>query len=364
MGRRRAKNTQRFFYDGYLQFAEFTPAIPNSSFLLRNSYVWDPTESVATRPLTWQRGNSAAYYVVDGNKNVSEVVDSDGSLAAHYEYAPFGAVILQRGESAATNPWRFSSEYAEDDTATVYYNYRHYEPVMGRWMRRDPVFEDISEYLYCNNKVGIVDFLGLYRMISRGAIPLDQYARAAKPILDKINILNELVDGEGRRCYDVQLLDLEYSSLEEINQAAEDAEVFVVGHGVIKDERFDGQKDFSWWGSKEPVVGFAKRNGEFIPLRELKVDAQNLFGCYISPRIRKQPSGSFLWWKRYTSSIDDYNLMYPAILKRIEHFGSEKSECCSPVRIVVFEGEFSNGRMRPDKLRNHGTKATERRWKK
>ena len=139
MGRRRAKNTQRFFYDGYLQFAEFTTAIPNSSFLLRNSYVWDPTESVATRPLTWQRGNSAAYYVVDGNKNVSEVVDSDGSLAAHYEYAPFGAVILQRGESAATNPWRFSSEYAKDDTATVYYNYRHYEPVMGRWMQRDPI---------------------------------------------------------------------------------------------------------------------------------------------------------------------------------------------------------------------------------
>ena len=34
-------------------------------------------------------------------------------------------------------PWRFSSEYAEDDTATVYYNYRHYEPATGRWMARD-----------------------------------------------------------------------------------------------------------------------------------------------------------------------------------------------------------------------------------
>ena len=28
-----------------------------------------------------------------------------------------------------------------DDTATVYYNYRHYEPVTGRWLSRDPVGE-------------------------------------------------------------------------------------------------------------------------------------------------------------------------------------------------------------------------------
>ncbi|MGN0854166.1 MAG: hypothetical protein ACI4R9_01450 [Kiritimatiellia bacterium] len=38
---------------------------------------------------------------------------------------------MRNAPVAASNPWRFSSEYAEDDTATVYYNYRHYEPVMG-----------------------------------------------------------------------------------------------------------------------------------------------------------------------------------------------------------------------------------------
>ena len=135
--------------------------------VVRQSFVWDPTEPVATRPLTWQRGNSAAYYVVDGNKNVSEVVDSDGSLAAHYEYAPFGAVILQRGESAATNPWRFSSEYAEDDTATIYYNYRHYEPVMGRWLSRDPVGEEdgLNIYVFIDNGLD-VDSLGLVKFDS------------------------------------------------------------------------------------------------------------------------------------------------------------------------------------------------------
>ena len=107
--------------------------------------------------------HSALYYAHDGNKNVSEVIAADCSLAAHYDYAPFGSVIAQRGTFAATNPWRFSSEYAEDDTATVYYNYRHYEPVSGRWLQRDPAEESYGGNLmaYCYNfPAGFYDFNG------------------------------------------------------------------------------------------------------------------------------------------------------------------------------------------------------------
>ena len=160
MGRRRAKNDQRFSYDGCLQVAD------NSG----NVYSWDCTENVATRPLAWcncafDTPHSALYYTHDGNKNVSEVASAQCDLSAHYEYAPLGAVILQQGESAATNPWRFSSEFAEDDTATVYYNYRHYEPVTGRWTSRDPIPTDalgITSYDFClQNAISIVDLLGL-----------------------------------------------------------------------------------------------------------------------------------------------------------------------------------------------------------
>ena len=159
MGRRREKNAQRFFYDGYLQVAD------NSG----NGYTWDSTETVATRPLAWfnsshDTSHSALYYAHDGNKNVSEVIASDCSLTAHYDYAPFGSVIAQRGTFAATNPWRFSSEYAEDDTATVYYNYRHYEPVSGRWLQRDPIEERGSITLFCfvlNACDGSFDYLGM-----------------------------------------------------------------------------------------------------------------------------------------------------------------------------------------------------------
>ena len=116
MGRRVTKNAQRFVYNGYLQIAD------NSG----NTYVWDCTENVATRPLVWKRGTSVAYYTHDGNKNVSEVIASDCSLAAHYEYAPFGALTVSRGAFAAANPWRFSSEYYDGSMNLVQYVFRDY----------------------------------------------------------------------------------------------------------------------------------------------------------------------------------------------------------------------------------------------
>ena len=139
-------------------------ATAHSSLLPDHYFIWDPTEPVATRPLAWQRGTSVAYYTHDGNKNVSEVIASNNDVAAHYEYAPFGALTVSRGVSAAANPWRFSSEYAEDDTATVYYNYRHYEPVAGRWMTRDPIEEwgglNMLAFV-CNCSVSTVDIAGM-----------------------------------------------------------------------------------------------------------------------------------------------------------------------------------------------------------
>lgn len=111
----------------------------------------------------WNGENFIVYYVHDGNKNVSEVVAYDRSLAAHYEYASFGTVTVSFGISAASNPWRFSSEFVEDDIATVYYNYRHYAPCFGRWLSRDLLESDHSllETQFCHNSPNaIYDYLG------------------------------------------------------------------------------------------------------------------------------------------------------------------------------------------------------------
>ena len=47
---------------------------------------------MATRPLALVQGASLYCYGVDFNKNVTEVFDAQGTIAAAYDYSPYGAV--------------------------------------------------------------------------------------------------------------------------------------------------------------------------------------------------------------------------------------------------------------------------------
>ena len=171
MGRRVIKSNQRFVYDGYLQVANFEHSVTNSQLTTHNLqlFIWDPTEKVATRPLVWSLSHiepfnfSTSFYTHDGNKNVSEVIVSNSTVVAHYEYAPFGLVIGLCDEYPLTSRLRFSNEYADDELCLVYYNYRHYNLFDGRWVARDRIGEAVSQnlYLFINNSpFAKYDFLG------------------------------------------------------------------------------------------------------------------------------------------------------------------------------------------------------------
>ena len=147
MGRRVAKNGQGFVYFGFLQIAD------NCS----NAYVWEPVDLMSARPVSWSAGDTVVYYVHDGNKDVSEILLSNGVLQTHYEYAPFGNSTLNVGFSAVNNPWQFSCEYRECDISAIYYNFRHYDPDAGMWTSRDPSGgrQDKHVYSFLFNCVGV-----------------------------------------------------------------------------------------------------------------------------------------------------------------------------------------------------------------
>ena len=155
----------RFTYDDYVCIArnrEVDTALGCGS----DAFVWDPTEPIATRPLMCNPSTAPPFlYCHDGNKNVTELIDADGEITAHYEYSAFGKTLLSLsadGLADRLNPWRFSSEYADDATRLMYYNYRHYEPVAGRWLQRDSISAafELHSYLYCGNDL-YIDLLGL-----------------------------------------------------------------------------------------------------------------------------------------------------------------------------------------------------------
>ena len=80
-------------------------------------------------------------------------------------------IVAQSGAYAETNPFRFSSEYHDDETALVYYNYRYYNTTLGRWLSRDPIEEQGGYNLYGfidNDGVNSWDYLGLACPVCRG----------------------------------------------------------------------------------------------------------------------------------------------------------------------------------------------------
>ena len=77
------------------------------------------------------------------------------------------------------NPFRFSSEYADDETGLVYYNYRYYSPQLGRWTKRDPIEEKGGVNLYgfiMNEDISAFDSLGLANVCCDNA-DLEWYLR-------------------------------------------------------------------------------------------------------------------------------------------------------------------------------------------
>ena len=78
---------ERYLYRGYLQIAA-QDMLDNRNVL--RTLLWDPLEPVATRPLALVQGASLYCYGVDFNKNVTEVFDAQGTIAAAYDYSPYG----------------------------------------------------------------------------------------------------------------------------------------------------------------------------------------------------------------------------------------------------------------------------------
>ena len=70
----------------------------------------------------------------DGNGNIKVLVKaSNRSLAARYDYGPFGEPMVATGVYAAQNRFRFSTKHSDSVNGLYYYGYRFYSPSTGRW---------------------------------------------------------------------------------------------------------------------------------------------------------------------------------------------------------------------------------------
>jgi len=104
------------------------------------------------------------YYHADGNGNIAYLVNSSQTLAASYQYDPYGNLLNSSGAYATANTYRFSSKEYSPSTSLYIYLYRFYSPQLQRWLNRDPIGEAGGINLYGfvgNNPMSFVDPLGL-----------------------------------------------------------------------------------------------------------------------------------------------------------------------------------------------------------
>ena len=156
--------SKRFSYDGYLLVQESNLATSNQPQTTSQSYFWDPSEPVATRPLAMKDADgNLKYDTVDLTKNVCELLNASGAVETTYDYTPFGAVTASG--AASPNRFQWSSEYNDAELGLVYYNYRHYNLMDGRWINRDPMGKKRENHLYrfvVNSPDLSMDILGLW----------------------------------------------------------------------------------------------------------------------------------------------------------------------------------------------------------
>ena len=101
----------------------------------------------------------------DANGNISEYLSAaDGTVAAHYDYSPFGETLVASGPLASAFTHRFSTKPWCPVTGFCEYQMRKYNPNLGRWMSRDPIGEEgtlINLYVSCGNSIVLTfDYLG------------------------------------------------------------------------------------------------------------------------------------------------------------------------------------------------------------
>lgn len=93
-----------------------------------------PSVPEATRVLAMCTHNAdksvatTRYAAYDLLKSVSALFDSSGTRQAKLEYTPYGETLTAEGAWISAMPFRYSSEYRDEDLGLIYYNYRHYSP--------------------------------------------------------------------------------------------------------------------------------------------------------------------------------------------------------------------------------------------
>lgn len=150
-----------------------------------------------------KKGDKEYYYVYNLFRDVTGMLDSNGTQVVSYEYDTWGKLVNTTDTSGANiaqlNPIRYRCYCYDTDTAFYYIKNRYYDPETGRFLNPDTfavVTDDLFScenknlYVYCNNKpvtlldsdgeIGIVAWMLINGVINAGCTIMLQMATGQK----------------------------------------------------------------------------------------------------------------------------------------------------------------------------------------
>ncbi|MBW1981854.1 MAG: hypothetical protein JRJ12_11595 [Deltaproteobacteria bacterium] len=115
-------------------------------------------------PVAVEKGGATCYLAYDQVGSLKVVADAAGTVIKRIDYDSFGNIIEDTNESFEI-PFGFAGGLYDRDTGLIRFGFRDYDPDIGRWTAKDPIFfagGDVDLYGYClNDPVNWVDFVGL-----------------------------------------------------------------------------------------------------------------------------------------------------------------------------------------------------------
>jgi RHS repeat-associated protein len=127
----------------------------------------------ARMPVAMTHKGNSYYLVYDPIGSLRGIVDEDGNFVKQVDYDSFGKVITDSAPSL-TIPFGFAGGLYDADTHLIRFSQRDYDPDIGRWTAKDPIFfsgGDTDLYGYVrNDPINFIDPYGLIigSLLSKG----------------------------------------------------------------------------------------------------------------------------------------------------------------------------------------------------
>ncbi|WP_409279593.1 RHS repeat domain-containing protein, partial [Pseudomonas defluvii] len=110
------------------------------------------------------------WYQCDHLGTPQELTNQQGEIVWRAQHKVWGETQVQRSDWAQhkgiQNPLRFQGQYHDHETGLHYNRYRYYDPLVGRFISKDPIgyAGGLNLYVYAPNPVFWIDPLGLARI--------------------------------------------------------------------------------------------------------------------------------------------------------------------------------------------------------